>query len=109
MTTVAAIFGVLAVLITVCALLPVGASRYFGYRAGERVAISIGAIACLVVLISCALLAYLPHISAQLSEEDKHLSLFVVFFAAVPALCIFLGTLAGYVAMGFLGLAQDDN
>src|SRR5262245_26840173 len=109
MTPTTAIFGVLAVLITVCALLPVGASTCFGYRAGERLAISIGTIAGLVVLMSCALLAYLPHISEQLSEEAKYLSLFVVFFAGVPALCIFLGTLAGYIAMGFLGLTHNDD
>jgi len=49
MTPAAAIFGVLAVLFAVCALLPVGASAFFGYRAGERLAIGIGAIACEVV------------------------------------------------------------
>jgi len=109
MTPTTAIFGALTVLITVCALLPVGASTYFGYRAGERLAISIGTIAGLILLMSCALLAYLPHISEQLSEEDNSLSLSVVFFAGVPALCIFLGTFAGYIAMGFLGLAQEDD
>jgi hypothetical protein len=109
MTPAAAIFGVLAVLFTVSALLPVAASAFFGYRAGELLAISIGAIVGLVLLTSCALLAYLPHISRPLSEEDRHLALFVVFFAGVPALCIFLGTLAGYIAMGFLGLAHEED
>jgi glycerol-3-phosphate acyltransferase PlsY len=109
MTPAAAIFGVLVVLFAVCALLPVTASAFFGYRAGKRLATGIGAIAGLVLLMSCTLLAYLPHISQQLSEEDRHLALFVVFFAAVPALCIFLGTLAGYIAMGFLGLAHEQD
>jgi hypothetical protein len=45
MTPAAAIFGVLAVLLTVSALLPVAASAFFRYRAGERLTISIGAIA----------------------------------------------------------------
>jgi hypothetical protein len=53
---------------------------------------------------SCALLAYLPHISQQLSEEDRHLSLF-----GVPALCIFLGSLASCIAMVFLGLAGEED
>jgi hypothetical protein len=59
MTPAAAIFGVLAVLLTVSALLPV---------------------AC-----------------------------FCVFIAGVPALCIFLGSLASYIAMGFLGLAHEQD
>jgi hypothetical protein len=109
MTPAAAIFGVLAVLLTVSALLPVAGSAFIGYRAGELLAISIGAIAGLVLLMSCALLAYLPHISQQLSEEDRHLSLFVEFIAGVPALCIFLGSLASYIAMGFLGLAHEQD
>jgi hypothetical protein len=90
-------------------LLPIAASAFFGYRAGERLAISIGTIAGVVLLMSCALLAYLPHISQQLSEEDRPLSLFVEFIAGVPALCIFLGSLASYIAMVFLGLADEED
>src|SRR5262245_28773685 len=106
MSPAAAIVGVLAALFTVCALLPVGASRFFGYRAGERLAIGIGAISGLGLLMACGLLAYFRY---MLSEEDTYLALFVVFFVGVPALCIFLGTLAGYIAMGFLGLAREED
>jgi len=50
----AAILGGLAVLFTLCALLPVVTSAFFGYRMGERVAISIGAISGLVLLMCAA-------------------------------------------------------
>jgi hypothetical protein len=56
---------------------------------------------------ACGLLAYLPHISHQLSEEDRHLVMFAVLMTGVPALCIFMGTLAGYIAMGFLVQARN--
>jgi len=109
MTPAAAIFGGLAVLFTVCALLPVGASACFGERAAGRLATSIGAIAGLVLLMACALWTYLPRISLQLSEEERHLTMFVVFIAGVPALFIYLGTLAGYIAMGFIGSAHEED
>jgi len=96
-------------LFTLCALLPVVASAFFGYRTGERVAISIGAISGLVLLMSCGLLAYLPHISQQLTEDDRHLALFVVFLTGMPAVCVFLGTLAGYIAMASLRSAERDK
>jgi hypothetical protein len=100
MTVVVATF---AVLFAVPALLPVAASAFFSYRTGERLAISIGAISGLVLLMSCGLLAYLlqSNISQQLSEDDRYLALSAVFFTGVPALCIFVGNLAGYIAMGF--------
>src|SRR5262245_6716320 len=101
------IFGILAVAFTVCALLPVVTSAYFGYRPGEWVAISIAAISGLVLLIACGLLTYLPHISHQLSEEERHLAMFAVLMTGVPALSIFMGTLAGYIAMGFLRSARS--
>ena len=107
MAPAVAILGGLAVLIALCALVPVATCGFFSYRAGERAAISIGAISGLLLLMACALLAYLPHISEQLSEEERYLSLFVVFFSGIPALGIFLGTLAGYIAMGFLRNARD--
>jgi hypothetical protein len=100
MTPAAAIFGVFAVLFTLCALLPVVTSAFFGYRTGERVAISIGAISGLVLLLSCGFFAW---------QEDKRLALFLLFTPGVPALCIFLGTLAGYIAIGSLGLAHEED
>lgn len=99
MTPAAAIFGAFAVLFIVCALLPVGVSAFFGYRAGERLAISIGAISGLVVVMSCGLLAYINQVGAR---EDTHLAWFGIFLAGVPSLCAFVGTLAGYIAIGFL-------
>ena len=102
MTPAVAIFGVLAVPFIVCVLLPVITSAFFGYRTGERLAISIGAISGLVLLMSCGGLAYLAHV-AELSGEDKRLAMAGLLMTGVPALCIFLGTLAGYIAMGFLG------
>ena len=106
MTPAAAIFGVLAVLFIVCALLPVGASAFFGYRAGERLAISIGAISGLVVVMSCGLLASINQVAGT---EDTHLAWFGIFLAGVPSLCVFVGTLAGHIAMGFLGLSRKDD
>jgi hypothetical protein len=105
MNPVVAIF---AGVFTVCALLPVVTSAFFGYRAGERVAISIGAISGLVLLLSCAGLAYLAHVS-ELSGEDKRLAMAGLLMAGVPALCTFMGTFAGYIAMGFLGSAHENN
>jgi len=35
--------------------------------------------------------------------------MFVVFIAGVPALFIYLGTLAGYIAMGFIGSAHEED
>jgi hypothetical protein len=108
MNPVVAIF---ASLFTVCALLPVIPSVFLGYRAGEVMAISIGAISGLVLLMSCGLLAYVPHIAPHLSlsEEERHLAMFVVFITGVPALCTFMGNLVGYIAMGFLGSAHENN
>src|SRR5262245_5655556 len=94
--------AIFAGLFTACALLPFVTSALFGYGAGELVAISIGAISGLSLLMSCGLLAYLPQISQPLSENDRYLALSVVFFTGMPAVCIFLGNLAGYIAMGFL-------
>jgi hypothetical protein len=102
-------FGVLAVAFTVCALLPVVTSAYFGYRPGEWLAISVGVISGLVLLMACGLLAYLNHISHQLSEEDRYLVMFAVLMTGVLALCTFMGTLAGYIAMGFLGSAREKD
>jgi hypothetical protein len=104
----AAIFGVFAVLFTACAFLPVVTSALFGYRTGERLAISIGAISGLVLLISCGLLAHVAHVS-ELSGEDARLAWFGIFITGVPALCTFMGTLAGYIAMGFLGSEHEKD
>ena len=101
-TAALGVLAVLALFITVCALLPVLTAAFFGYRAGERLAISIGAISGLVLLISCGLFAYAARF-AELSGEDKRLAMAGLLMTGVPALCIFLGTLAGYIAMGFLG------
>jgi hypothetical protein len=95
-------------LFTLCALLPVVASALFGYRTGERVAISIGAISGLVLLLSCGFFAWLAH-DFELSGEDKRLALFILFIPGVPALCTFLGTLVGYIAMGFLRNAKEQE
>ena len=104
-----AILGVLAVVFTVCTLLPVVTSAYFGYRPGEWLAISVGAISGLVLLMACGLLVYLRHISQQLGDEDRHLVMFAVLITGVPALCIFTGTLAGYIGMGFLGSVREKD
>ena len=48
MPPAAAALGVLAVVNVACALLPDLTSALFGYRVGERLAISIGAISCIV-------------------------------------------------------------
>src|SRR5262245_12994001 len=106
MTPAATIFGVLAGLFALCALVPVATSAFFGYQAGERAAISIGAISGLVLLMSCGLLAYVTQL-AGMHREDTHLAWFGIFFMGVPSLCIFLGTLAGYIAMGFPRHAKD--
>jgi len=109
MTAGVAIFAVLTVLFTVCALLLMAACALFGHRAAERLAISIGAIAGLELLMACALLVYLPRVSQQLSEAERYLSMFVVVIVGVPALLIFLGTLAGYLAMAFFGAAHEED
>jgi hypothetical protein len=101
MAPAAAIFGGLAVLITVGALLPVITSAFFGYRTGERLAIGIGAISDLLLVKSCGLFAYVARFS-ELSGEDARLALAGLFFVSVPAHCTFLGTFAGYIAMAFL-------
>src|SRR5262245_45079039 len=101
MTPGAAIFGGLAVLITVCALLPVITSAYFGYRTGERLAIGIEAISRLPLLMSCGLFAYVARFS-ELSGERARRALAGLVFVGVPARCAFLGTFAGYIAMAFL-------
>ena len=101
--------AIFAGLFAVCALLPVVTSAFLDYRAGEVTAISIGAISGLVLLMSCGLLAYLPHLSHQLSEEDRHLALLVVFITGVPALCTFMGTVAGYIALGFFGSEHQTD
>jgi hypothetical protein len=80
------------------ACLTVGASVFFGYRAGERLAVGIGAISGLVLLLSCGLFAYAVH-APGLSGEDARLAWFGAFIAGVPALCIFMGNLVGYIAM----------
>jgi hypothetical protein len=108
MTPAIAIFGGLAVFIAVCALLPVITSAFFGYRAGERLAIGIGAISGFLLLISCGLLAYIARFP-PLSGEDGRLAMAGLFFVGVPALCTFLGTFAGYIAMGFLGSEHDEK
>ena len=94
-------------LFTLCALLPVVTSAFFGYRTGERVAISIGAISGLVLLMSCGFFAWLAHDDSGLNGEDKRLAMFILFIPGVPALCTFLGTLAGYISMGFVRNAKD--
>jgi len=99
----------LGVLFTVCAFLPIITSAFFGYRTGERLAITIGVISGLVLLMSCGLLAYLPHISEQSSEEERHLALFVVFATGVPALCTFMGTVAGYIGIGLFGSEHEKD
>jgi hypothetical protein len=101
--------AIFAGLLTVCAFLPVVTSTFLGYRAGEGMAVSIGAISGLVLLMSCGLWAYLPHISQQLSEGDKHVALFVVFMTGVPALCTFVGIVAGYVAMGLFSSEHEGD
>ena len=83
-------------------------SAFFGYRKGERLAIAIGAVSGPSLLISCALLAYVARFS-ELSREDTYLAWFGTIAAGVPALCIFLGSLAGYIAMGFLGSAREED
>ena len=98
--------GGLAVLFALCAFVPVATSAFFGYRAGERAAISIGAISGLVLLMSCGLLAYVTQL-AGLSREDTHLAWFGILFTGVLSLSIFLGTLAGYIVMGFLRNAKE--
>ena len=96
------------VLFALCALVPVATSAFFDYRAGERVAISIGAISSLVLLMSWGFVAWHAHVP-ELSGEDKRLPLFLLIIPGTPALCIFLGTLAGYIAMRFLGSEQENN
>jgi len=105
MNPVVAIF---ASLFTVCALLPVITSVFLGYRAGERLAISSGAISGLVLLMSCGGLAYLPHVS-DLSGEGKRLAMAGLLMMGAPVLCTFMGNLVGYIAMGFLGSEQEKN
>jgi len=106
MTPAVAILAGLAVLFAFCALVPVATSANFGYRVGERVAISIGATSGLVLLMSCGFFVWLAHVS-ELSGEDKRLASFLLIIPGVAALCIFLGTLAGYIAVGFLRNAKD--
>src|SRR5262245_11852205 len=103
-----AILGVLGVLFTACAFLPVLTSAFFGYRTGERLAIGVGAVSGLLLLTSCVLLAYVARFS-ELSGEDTHLAWFGITAAGVPALCTFLGTFAGYIAMGFLSSEDETN
>jgi hypothetical protein len=55
------------------------------------------------LLMSCGFFA------SALSGEDKRLALFILFIPGVPTLCTFLGTLAGYIAMGFLRNAKDQE
>jgi hypothetical protein len=88
-------------LFMICALVPVVTSAFFGYRAGERLAICVGAISGLVLLTSCGFLFWLPHVS-ELSGEDNRLAMAASVFTGVPALCTFLGNISGYIAMGFL-------
>jgi|SRR5262245_4661877 hypothetical protein len=88
--------GVLASLFAVGALLPLAIARYIGYRAGERLAIGISTVSGLVLLLSCGLFAYEARFS---SGEDRRAALGLLLIAA-PALCLFLGALLGYVAMG---------
>jgi glycerol-3-phosphate acyltransferase PlsY len=85
--------AIFAGLFMACALLPVVTSVFLGYRAGERVAISIGAMSGLVLLMSCGFLVWLAHFS-ELSGVDKSLALAGAVFPGIPALCIFLGNLA---------------
>jgi hypothetical protein len=98
--------AILVGLFMVFVLLPVVTSAFFGYRAGERLAICIGAISGLVLLMSCGLLAYIAHFP-PLSGEDNRLAMAASVFTGVPALCTFLGNLGGYIAMGFLGSKQE--
>src|SRR5262249_16843482 len=79
--------AIFAGLFMVCAFLPVVTSAFLGYRAGERVAISIGVISGLVLLMSCGSLAWLTHVS-ELSGEDKRLGLAGIVITGMPALCI---------------------
>jgi len=95
-------------LLTCCALLPIVISALFGYRAGERAAISIGALSSLALLMSCGLLVWLSYVS-ELSGEDKRFALAGIVIMGMPALCIFLGTFAGYIAMGFLRLGNEHK
>jgi hypothetical protein len=80
----------------------------FGYRTGERLAIGIGTISGLVLLMSCGGFAYVTHVS-ELSGEDTRLAWFGISIAGMPALCTFMGTLAGYIAMGFFGSEHEKN
>jgi hypothetical protein len=88
--------GVLASLFAVGLLLPLAIARYIGYRAGERLAIGIGAVSGLVLLLSCGLFAYEARF---LSAADSPAALGLLLIA-MPALCLFLGALVGYVTMG---------
>jgi hypothetical protein len=98
--------AILVGLLMVFALLPVVTTASFGYRAGERLAICVGAIFGLVLLMSCGLLAYTAHVP-EWSGEDKRFAMAASVFMGVPALCAFLANLAGYIAMGFLGSKQE--
>jgi len=100
--------AIYAGLFTCCALLPVVTSALYGYRAGERATISIGALSGLVMLTSCGLLVWLFHVS-ELSGEDKRFAVAGIVIMGMPALCIFLGTFGGYIAMGFLGSRNENK
>jgi hypothetical protein len=91
--------GVLASLFAVSALLPPAIARYIGYRAGERLAIGIGAVSGLVLLLATGLLAAASHFP-ELRGEEPRLFLAAVMLMGVPALCLFPGVLVGYIAMG---------
>jgi hypothetical protein len=97
--------AVLVGLFMAFALLPVVTSSSFSYRTGEGLAICVGAISGLALLMSCGFLFW-PHVS-ELSGEDNRLAMAASVFTGVPALCVFLGNLAGYIAMGFLDSKQD--
>src|SRR5262245_65906380 len=101
MTPAVAILRGLAVLFALCALVPVATSAFIGYRAGERAAISIGAISGLVLLMSSGLLACVTQ-PVGMSREGTHFAWFGIFFTGEASHCIFLGTLAGYIGMAFL-------
>lgn len=100
--------AIYAGLFTCCALSPLMTTALFGYRAGERAAISIGALSGLALLTSCGLLVWFSHVS-KLSGEDKRFALAGIVIMGMPALCVFLGSLVGYIAMGFLGSGRENK